>query len=51
MDDSDFNGETSCFVSNEYPVRSVSQDIKFKDYGLNNNIMKTLQPDIELSAW
>ncbi|XP_025202011.1 F-box only protein 27-like isoform X2 [Melanaphis sacchari] len=49
-DDPDFDGHTSCFVST-YRLCSKRQKIIFKNYGLNDIMMKTLQPEILVSEW
>ncbi|CAI6366694.1 unnamed protein product [Macrosiphum euphorbiae] len=49
-DDPDFDGHTSCFVSS-FRLCSKSQRIIFKNYGLNDTVMKTLQPEISVSEW
>ncbi|XP_060852462.1 F-box only protein 17-like [Rhopalosiphum padi] len=49
-DDPDFDGHTSCFVST-YRLCSKRQKIIFKNYGLNDIVMKTLQPEISVSEW
>jgi len=49
-DDPDFDGHTSCFVST-YRLCSKRQTIIFKNYGLNDIVMKTLQPEISVSEW
>lgn len=51
LDDSNFDGHTSCFSSYEKRSLTKDQEIVFKDHGLNDNIMKTLQPQIAVSAW
>lgn len=49
-DDPDFDGHTSCFVST-YRLCSKRQKIILKNYGLNDIMMKTLQPEISVSEW
>jgi len=49
-DDPDFDGHTSCFVST-YRLCSKKQKIIFNMYGLNNAIMKLLEPEITISEW
>lgn len=46
----DFDGYTSCFVT-AYQLCSKKQTIVFKNYGLTDNLMKLLQPDISISEW
>ncbi|XP_026821318.2 F-box only protein 6-like [Rhopalosiphum maidis] len=51
LSDPDFDGHTSCFVIDFQYLRSIKQKIIFKDYGLNEIVMKTLRPKISFSAW
>jgi len=51
LSDPDFDGHTSCFVIDFQYLRSIKQKIIFKDYGLNEIVMKTLRPKISCSAW
>jgi hypothetical protein len=51
LSDPDFDGHTSCFVIDFQYIRSIKQKIIFKDYGLNETVMKTLRPKILFSAW
>ncbi|XP_026821492.1 F-box only protein 6-like [Rhopalosiphum maidis] len=51
LSDPDFDGYTSCFVIDFQYLRTIDQQIIFKDYGLNEIVMKTLRPKISFSAW
>lgn len=50
LSDTDFDGHSRCFVTYDL-ICDKKQKIIFKDYGLNNNLMKTLQPEILVSEW
>lgn len=49
-DNPDFEGQTSCFVST-YRLCVKSQTVFFKNYGLNETVMKVLKPRISFSEW
>uniref|UniRef100_A0A2S2NMY0 FBA domain-containing protein n=1 Tax=Schizaphis graminum TaxID=13262 RepID=A0A2S2NMY0_SCHGA len=51
LSDPDFDGHTSCFVIDFQYLRTIDQKINFKDYGLNEIVMKSLRPKISFSAW
>ncbi|XP_025196235.1 F-box only protein 6-like [Melanaphis sacchari] len=51
LNDPDFDGHTSCFIIDYQYISTLYQQITFKDYGLNDIIMKILRPKISFSAW
>ncbi|CAH1731072.1 F-box only protein 2-like [Aphis gossypii] len=51
LSDPDFDGQSSFFNVDFRHLRSIYQEIIFKDYGLNVALMKTLQPKIVFSSW
>ncbi|XP_015374563.1 PREDICTED: uncharacterized protein LOC107169351 [Diuraphis noxia] len=51
IEDPDLNGYKLYFTTPLYNFYSMYQKIVFKDHGLNQNVMKSLQPEIIFSAW
>jgi hypothetical protein len=46
LSDPDFCGHTSYFVIDFRYLQTINQKIIFKDYGLNEIVMKTIRPKI-----